>query len=105
MYFKWQKLLVLTISFFGLFFSAYGFAFLSNLRDAVLSAESLVGNIFKNIVQVAQQFRTYTDVFDAAVEEHCIFRCPNGKFSPSIFSFQFGLFVYLKLDYFLRHEN
>lgn len=79
MHLKFEKVLMFTFLISGLCCSAYAFAFLSNLRDAVLSAESLVGDIFKNVVQVVQQFRSFNDIFDAAVEEHCVFQCPNSK--------------------------
>lgn len=79
MYFPLQKVFVFTLTLAGLIFSVNGFDILSQLRDAVLSAESFVGDIFKNVVQVVQHFRTFNDVFEAAVEEHCVFRCPNGK--------------------------
>lgn len=65
-------------------FSVNGIDILSHLRDAVLSAESIVGDIFSNVVQVVQHFRSFNDVFNAAVEEHCVFRCPNGKHFYSI---------------------
>lgn len=73
-----HKVLLFVFVFSIVLLNVNGFVFLSNLRDAVLSAESLVGDIFKNVVQVVQQFRFF-DIFDAAVEEHCVFRCPNGK--------------------------
>lgn len=79
MYVAFQKILVFVLFFHG-FNTVHGFDFLSNLRDAVLSAESVVGDIFTNVIKVAQKFRSLNDVFNAAVEEHCVFRCPNGKF-------------------------
>lgn len=79
MYIPLEKVLVFTFILSGLIFSVNGFDILSHLRDAVLSVETIVGDIFKNVVQVVQHFKTFNDVFDAAVEEHCVFRCPNGK--------------------------
>lgn len=86
-----HKCLVITFLLFGLFFSVNGFVSLSNLRDAVLTAETLVGDVLKNVLQ---KFRFYNDFFDAAVEEHCVFKCPNGKYL-FIFAKVF-LLVYLK---------
>lgn len=51
---------------------------LRNLKDAVLSAESVFGDMFRNVITVAEKFRSLHEVFDAAVEEECIFSCPEG---------------------------
>lgn len=91
-----QKALVCAIVLSSLVLNVNGYDLLSHLRDAVLSAESFVGDIFKNVVQVVQHFRTFNDVFDAAVEEHCVFRCSNSK------HFSLSLVVYLLMIYLIK---
>ncbi|CAG9856961.1 unnamed protein product [Phyllotreta striolata] len=73
------KILVYVLTFMGYIYSGYGSGFLNNLRDAVLTAETVFGDVFHNFVNVAKKFRTMSDVFDAAVEEDCIFKCPNNE--------------------------
>ncbi|CAH0563411.1 unnamed protein product [Brassicogethes aeneus] len=72
------KLTIYLLTFVGYIYSGYGSGILGNLRDAVLSAESVFGDVFKNVINLAQKFRNLHDVFDAAVDEECIFKCPNG---------------------------
>lgn len=91
------KLLVYFLTFLGYIYSGYGSGFLNNLRDAVITAETVFGEVFKNVVNVAKKFRTMSDVFDAAVEEDCIFKCPNSKY--------FLLFSLLYLPLFLSKLN
>ncbi|XP_074040863.1 phospholipase A2 group XII [Leptinotarsa decemlineata] len=73
------KVAVYLLTFMGYIYSGYGSGVLSNLRDAVLSAETVFGEVFKNIINVANKFREMHDVFDAAVEEDCVFKCPNNE--------------------------
>ncbi|CAH1978289.1 unnamed protein product [Acanthoscelides obtectus] len=72
------KILVYLLTFLVYIFSGYGSGLLVNLRDAVLSAETVFGDVLKNAIHIARKFRSLHDVFDAAVEEECIFKCPNG---------------------------
>ncbi|KAJ8923000.1 hypothetical protein NQ315_001548 [Exocentrus adspersus] len=72
------KIAVYLLTFLGYIYAGFGSGFISNLRDAVLTAETLFGDVMKNVVTVAQKFRTMSDVFDAAVEEDCVFKCPGG---------------------------
>nr|CAI5860571.1 unnamed protein product [Callosobruchus analis] len=71
------KILVYVLTFLVYIFSGYGSGLLINLRDAVLSAETVFGDVLKNVIHVAKKFRSLHDVFDAAVEEECIFKCPS----------------------------
>nr|CAH7722988.1 unnamed protein product [Callosobruchus chinensis] len=71
------KILVYLLTFLVYIFSGYGSGLLINLRDAVLSAETVFGDVMKNVIHVAKKFRSLHDVFDAAVEEECIFKCPS----------------------------
>lgn len=73
------KVVIYILTFLGYIYSGYGSGLLSNLRDAVLTAENVFGDVLGNIINVAQKFKTMHDVFDAAVEEDCIFKCPNGN--------------------------
>ncbi|CAG4955948.1 unnamed protein product [Parnassius apollo] len=35
--------------------------------------------MLRNVITVAEKFRSLHDIFDAAVEEDCIFSCPGGQ--------------------------
>ncbi|KAJ3660069.1 hypothetical protein Zmor_004539 [Zophobas morio] len=72
------KVLIYALTFIGYIYSGYGSGLLTNLRDAVISAETIFGDVMKNVIKVAQNFRNLHDVFDAAVEENCVYKCPNG---------------------------
>lgn len=72
------KLLIYTLTFIGYAYSGYGAGLLSNLKDAVLAAENVFGSVLKNVITLAERFKNLNDVFDAAVEEECIFKCPEG---------------------------
>lgn len=74
-----MKIFVYALTFMGYAYSGYGSGLLNNLKDAVLAAETVFGDVFKNVISIAKNFRTWHDVFDAAVEESCKFSCPNGK--------------------------
>lgn len=73
------KILIYVLTFAGYIYSGYGSGLLTNLRDAILSAEVIFGDVIKNVITVANKFRNLHDVFDAAVEENCIFKCPSGN--------------------------
>lgn len=75
----YMKLLVYALTFLGYAYSGYGSGLLANLKEAVLAAETVFGDVVRNVIAVAQKFRIMHDVFDAAVEENCEFKCPNGK--------------------------
>ncbi|GLH09078.1 Putative gxivspla2 [Gryllus bimaculatus] len=72
------KVLVYVLTFLGYAWSGYGAGILTNLRDAILTAEHVFGDVFENIITIANKFRDVHEVFDKAVEEECIFSCPNG---------------------------
>jgi hypothetical protein len=73
------KLAIYVLTFVGYIYSGYGSGLLTNLRDAVISAESIFGDVFHNVIKVAKNFRNFHDIFDAAVEENCVFKCPTGE--------------------------
>lgn len=74
-----MKIVIYLLTFCGYVYSGYGSTMLSSLRDAILSAEVLFGDVFKNFITVSKKFKTVHEVFDSAVEENCVFKCPSGK--------------------------
>lgn len=74
------KIAIYVLTFIAYAYSGYGSGVLGNLRDAVITAQSIFGDLLQNAVTVANRFKTLHDVFDAAVEEHCVFKCPSGKY-------------------------
>jgi len=74
-----MKVFVYVLTFLGYAWSGYGAGIISNLRDAILAAEHVFGDIFDNIITVAKKFKIAHEVFDAAVEENCKYTCPDGK--------------------------
>lgn len=76
---SYGKIAIYVLTFLGYIYSGYGSGLLGNLRDAILSAESVFGDVIQNVIKVAQKFKSVHEVFDAAVEEDCIFKCPTGK--------------------------
>ncbi|XP_013180226.1 PREDICTED: group XIIA secretory phospholipase A2 [Papilio xuthus] len=75
----YKKILIYILTFVAYAYTGVGSNILRNLKDAVLSAESVFGDMFRNVITVAEKFRSLHDVFDAAVEEDCIFTCPGGQ--------------------------
>lgn len=73
------KIAIYLLTFLAYIYSGCGSGLLTNLRDAVLSAESIFGDVMKNVITVANKFKNLHDVFDAAVEENCVFQCPNSS--------------------------
>lgn len=75
---QYRKILVYILTFLAYAWSGYGAGLLGNLRDAVLTAESIFEDLLENAVTVAKKIKDIHEVFDAAVEENCIFHCPAG---------------------------
>lgn len=74
-----MKVLVYALTFLGYAWSGYGSSILTNLKDAVLSAEHVFGDVFKKAITV---FRKVTEVHSAltdAIEEECIYTCEDGS--------------------------
>ncbi|EFN72747.1 Group XIIA secretory phospholipase A2 [Camponotus floridanus] len=78
---QYRKVIIYAITFLAYAWSGYGAGLLSNLRDAVLAAESVFQDLFSNAITVARKIKDIHEVFDAAVEENCVFQCPDG-FAP-----------------------
>lgn len=74
------KLTIYTLIFITSAYSCYGSGILGDLRDAVTTAQSIFQNLLQNVVTIANKLKNVHDVFDAAVEEHCVFKCPSGKY-------------------------
>lgn len=77
----YRKIMIYALTFIAYAYTGMGSSMLKNLKDAVLSAESVFGDMFKNVITVAEKFRSLHEIFDAAVEEECIFACPEGTSS------------------------
>lgn len=79
MRFPYMKILVWVLTFSGYCYSGYGSGVLRSLRDAVLSAEIIFGDVFKNFITLSKKFKTVHEIFDSAIDENCIFKCPGGE--------------------------
>ena len=78
--FKFRKFFVYLITFLAYAWSGYGAGLLQNLRDAVLTAETVFSDFFENFITVAHKIKDLHEVFDAAVEEDCDFQCSSGEY-------------------------
>lgn len=76
---NYWRIAIYVLTFLTYAYSGYGSNIIHNLRDAIIAAEAVFGDVFKNFIHVARKFHTVHQVFDAAVEENCIFKCPGGK--------------------------
>lgn len=74
-----MKIVVYILTFVGYCYSGYGSSILSSLRDAVVGAEIVFGDVFKNFITVSKKFKTVHDIFDSAVEENCVYQCPDSE--------------------------
>ncbi|XP_032687473.1 group XIIA secretory phospholipase A2 [Odontomachus brunneus] len=76
---RYRKIIIYVLTFLAYGWSGYGSGLLSNLRDAVLAAETVFHDFFENAITVAKKIKDIHEVFDAAVEENCVFQCPDGS--------------------------
>lgn len=74
-----MRLAIYALTFLTYAYSGYGSSVIATLRDAIIAAEAVFGDVFQNLIYVAKKFKVVHEVFDAAVEENCIFKCPGGK--------------------------
>lgn len=72
--------MIYALTFLAYAWSGYGAGLLANLRDAVLAAETVFQDLFTNAITVAKKIKDIHEVFDAAVEENCVFQCPDGAY-------------------------
>lgn len=77
---QYRKIIIYVLTFLAYAWSGYGAGLLSNLRDAVLAAESVFQDLFTNAITVARKIKDIHEVLDAAVEENCVFQCPDGMY-------------------------
>lgn len=77
---SYMKVAIYALTFLTYAYSGYGSNVISSLRDAIIAAETIFGDVFKNLITVARKFKIVHEVFDAAVEENCVYKCPNGNF-------------------------
>lgn len=86
---RYRKIIIYVLTFLTYAWSGYGSGLLSNLRDAVLAAETVFHDFFENAITVAKKIKDIHEVFDAAVEENCVFQCPDGiaRFQRLVISF------------------
>lgn len=78
------KVAIYTLTFLTYAYTGYGAGILGNVRDALIAAEAVFGDVLRNIITVAKKFKVVHDVFDAAVEENCHYTCPDGKTTKAI---------------------
>lgn len=78
---NYMRCAIYGLTFLTYTYSGYGSNIIYNLRDAIIAAEAVFGDVFKNVIHVARKFQTVHQVFDAAVEETCVFKCAGGKFA------------------------
>ncbi|XP_055856506.1 group XIIA secretory phospholipase A2 [Episyrphus balteatus] len=90
MQFSYMKLAIYALTFLTYAYSGYGSSTIASLRDAIIAAEAIFGDVFHNVITVARKFKTVHEVFDAAVDENCVFTCPgdvksvqNKMYTPS----------------------
>lgn len=76
---NYWRIAIYVLTFLTYAYSGYGSNIIHNLRDAIIAAEAVFGDVFKNVIHLSRKFQTVHQVFDAAVEENCIFKCPGGK--------------------------
>lgn len=83
MQFSYMKVAIYALTFLTYAYSGYGSTMISSLRDAIIACEAIFGDVFKNLLFLSKKFKIVHEVFDAAVEENCIFKCPGGKYLSS----------------------
>lgn len=75
----YMRFAVYALTFLTYAYSGYGSSVIATLRDAIIAAEAVFGDVFQNLIYVAKKFKVVHDVFDAAVEENCFYKCPGGE--------------------------
>ncbi|XP_065160397.1 group XIIA secretory phospholipase A2 [Atheta coriaria] len=79
----WAKIFVYVLTVLGYVYSGWGSGLLNNIREAVISADSLFGGLFNNIYDVVNDINKFKHVFNSAgSEDECIFQCPNIDVMP-----------------------
>lgn len=79
MHMPYMRVAIYALTFITYAYTGYGSNVIASFRDAIIAAEAVFGDVFKNAIHVAKKFQTVHEVFDAAVDENCIYKCPNGR--------------------------
>lgn len=95
---NYMRIAIYALTFLTYAYSGYGSNIIHNLRDAIIAAEAVFGDVFKNLIHVARKFKTVHSVFDAAVEETCVFKCPGGKKKQVEIKFSLDFNILLKIS-------
>ena len=74
-----MKVAIYALTFLTYAYSGYGSGMITSLRDAIIAAEAIFGDVFKNLITLSKKFKTVHEVFDAAVDENCLYKCPAGE--------------------------
>lgn len=74
-----MRIAIYALTFMTYAYSGYGSNLIHNLRDAIIAAEAVFGDVLRNTLHVVRKFQTVHQVFDAAVEETCVYKCPGGR--------------------------
>lgn len=72
-----MKIFIYALTFLGYAWSGYGSGLLSNLRDAVLAAENIFGNVLENAVDVLKKLNEGYNMVNTS-DDNCKFKCPSG---------------------------
>lgn len=79
MHIPYMRVAIYALTFLTYAYSGYGSNIISSLRDAIIAAEAVFGDVFKNAIHLAKKFQSVHEIFDAAVEENCVYNCPGGE--------------------------
>uniref|UniRef100_A0A336M9P2 CSON014068 protein n=1 Tax=Culicoides sonorensis TaxID=179676 RepID=A0A336M9P2_CULSO len=78
MQFPYMKVAIYVLTFAGYCYSGFGSGMLTTLRDSIIAAEAVFGDCFHNLIVAAKKFTFLNEVFDKAIEENCVYKCPEG---------------------------
>ncbi|KAL1123467.1 hypothetical protein AAG570_002547 [Ranatra chinensis] len=73
-----MKILIYALTFAAYAWSGYGSTVLGTLKDAVLSAENVFGDLLGKVNDVFHAIKNVKDTIDVTVEEECSWSCPDG---------------------------
>jgi len=75
----YMRVAIYALTFLTYAYSGYGSNLIASLRDSIIAAEAVFGDVFKNAIHLAKKFKSVHEIFDAAVDENCVFTCPGGE--------------------------
>lgn len=81
MHVPYMRVAIYALTFLTYAYTGYGANVISTLRDAIIAAEAVFSDVFQNAIHVAKKFKIVHEVFDAAVDENCVYKCPGGKWT------------------------